>query len=214
MASKKESTFINMVVALVLVTLVAAATLGSVFELTKAPIAKAKLDKKLNAIKAVVPEFTNNPDADKYVIPIEGADPVIAYPAKNNGELVGVAIETYTMSGFSGLIKLMVGFKPDGSIVNISVLEHKETPGLGTHMSDEWYVDQYRGKNPGTDNIKVKKDMGDIDAITAATISSRAYSDAVQRAYDAYINHKSESGSTADAEATVKTEGGNHESVN
>lgn len=213
--AKKESTFINMVVALFIVTLVAAGTLGGVYEATKEPIAKAKLEKKLNAIKAVVPEFTNNPDSTSYEIAIEGGDPVIVYPAKNNDKLVGVAIETYTMSGFSGLIKLMVGFKPDGSIVNISVLEHKETPGLGTHMSDDWYVDQYKGKNPGVNNIKVKKDQGEIDAITAATISSRAYSDAVQRAYDAYINNKPNNETApADTTLTVQKQGGEDESAN
>lgn len=187
MGSKKESTFLNMVVALLIVTGIASTTLGFVYEFTKEPIAQAKLNKKLNAIKAVVPEFDNNPDAEKYVLLEEGKNSVTAYPATKDGQLVGTAIETYTMKGFSGLIKIMVGFKPDGSIHNISVLEHKETPGLGTHMSDEWFVAQYRKKNPASDNIKVKKDGGQIDAITAATISSRAYSDAVLRAYEAYM---------------------------
>ncbi len=215
MANKKESTFINMVVALLIVTLVAATTLGFVYEFTKAPIALAKLNKKLNAIKLVVPEFTNNPDSIKYEIPVEGGLPVMAYPAYNNEELVGTAIETYTMKGFSGLIKLMVGLAPDGTIHSVSVLEHKETPGLGTHMSDEWYINQYKGKNPGTDNLKVKKDMGEIDAITAATISSRAFSDAVQKAYDAYVNYNIEPESAVvDSTLNTQKEGGENESAN
>jgi len=213
--AKKESTFINMVVALFIVTLVAAGTLGGVYEATKEPIAKAKLEKKLNAIKAVVPEFTNNPNADKYEIPVENGDPIIAYPANSSNELVGTALETYTMAGFSGLIKLMVGLNTDGSINNISVLEHKETPGLGTHMSDDWFIAQFKGKNPGTNNIKVTKDQGEIDAITAATISSRAFSDAVQRAYDSYKSYKPKTEITvADTTLNEQNQGGEDESVN
>lgn len=214
MSNKKESTFLNMVIALVLVTAIAATTLGFVFEFTKEPIALAKLNKKLTAIKEVVPEFTNNPDADKFDISVEGGDPVIAYPAIKDGQVVGTAIETYTMSGFSGLIKLMVGLNPDGSVFNISVLEHKETPGLGTHMSDISFIDQFKGKNPGTNNIKVTKDQGEIDAITAATISSRAFSDAVQRAYDAYSNNAKSETTTVDTSLTVQKEGGSDEPIN
>lgn len=209
MASKKESTFINMVVALLIVTLVASATLGFVYEFTKEPIAQAKLNKKLNAIKAVVPEFNNNPNDEMYMLDVEeGGEQVEVYPAKMDGNIVGVAIKSYTMKGFSGLIRLMVGLKPDGTINNISVLEHKETPGLGTHMSDEWYVNQYCDKNPATFNIMVKKDGGNIDAITAATISSRAYSDAVIRAYKAYMAQEKEITPVADTTAVALTKGG------
>ncbi len=208
MASKKESTFINMLLALLIVTLVASAILGVVYELTKEPIALAKLNKKLNAIKAVVPTFNNNPNSVKFEIPVEGGEPVLAYPAKLDGVLVGTAIETYTMTGFSGLIKLMVGLKPDGSISGISVLEHKETPGLGTHMTDDWFLGQFTSQNPSSFNVKVKKDGGDVDAITAATISSRAFCDAVQRAYNAYIENPIEQTAPVDTTVVAQTEGG------
>jgi len=79
----------------------------------------------------------------------------------------------------------MVGFKPDGTINRTAVVEHKETPGLGTKMATPWR-DQFNDKNPGTNNLKVKQDGGEVDAITAATISSRAFSEAVQKAYDAF----------------------------
>lgn len=184
--AKKESTFINMVLALFIVTVVSATTLGFVYEFTKEPIAQAQLAKKLNAIKAVVPEFDNNPDAEMFLLPVDGGEALEAYPAKKNGELVGTAVKTYTMAGFSGLVRVMVGITPDGSIYNISVLEHKETPGLGTHMSDEWFIGQFKGKNPDSFSLKVKKDGGQVDAITAATISSRAFCDAISRAYKAF----------------------------
>ncbi len=208
MGSKKESTFINMVLALLFVTLSASAVLGYVYELTKEPIAQAKLTKKLNAIKAVVPEFNNNPDSVKFEIAVEGGDPVIAYPAKLDGVLVGTAIESYTMSGFSGLIKIMVGLNPDGSIYSISVLEHKETPGLGTHMSDDWFIGQFKGKNPASFNVNVTKDGGDVDAITAATISSRAFCHAVTRAYNAFMQKPVEQTVPTDTTVVTKIEGG------
>ena len=81
----------------------------------------------------------------------------------------------------------MVGLNPDGSIYDSSVLDHAETPGLGTKMDLPKFKDQYKGKDPAANNIKVTKDGGEIDAITAATISSRAFTDAIQRAYDAYM---------------------------
>jgi len=203
----KQSSFINMVLALFLVTLISSAVLGLVYEATKEPIAQANLNKKLNAIKEVVPEFTNNPDADQFKIALAEGDSVTAYPAKKDGKLVGTAIESYTMKGFSGLIKIMVGLNPDGSIHGISVLQHQETPGLGSHMSDPGFKGQFIGKDPAKFKLIVKKDGGDVDAITAATISSRAFCDAVQRAYDAYM--KSSSNQSAEAtEASVQTEGG------
>jgi electron transport complex protein RnfG len=78
----------------------------------------------------------------------------------------------------------MAGFKPDGTIINISVLQQKETPGLGTKISDPGFKDQFMEKNPADFQLKVIKDGGQVDAITAATISSRAFCDAIERAYN------------------------------
>ncbi|MDP8211802.1 MAG: RnfABCDGE type electron transport complex subunit G [Candidatus Zapsychrus exili] len=185
---KKESTFLNMVLTLFGVTLIASASLGYVYELTKDPIAAAALEKKIAAIKKVVPDFTNNPLDDKEIKEVDG-DEVIFYPAKNESTLVGIAIETFTNLGFGGTIKLMVGILPNGTIKDIAVLEQKETPGLGDKMqkSKSDFSMQFNGKNPANYKLKVKKDGGDVDAITAATISSRAFCDAVKRAYNEYI---------------------------
>ena len=102
MAGKKESTFINMVLVLFLVTLVASAALGGLYELTKEPIAAAKLAKKLKAIKEVVPEFDNNPSEEMYAVDMPSGDKLEFYPAKKGNELVGTAVKTYTSNGFSG----------------------------------------------------------------------------------------------------------------
>jgi len=188
MAAKTQSTFINMVVALFVVTAVAGLALGSVYNLTKEPIAIAKQKKLNDAIKAVLPEFDSI--QQQMVQVADGDDSLQFYIARKDSVIIGTAVNTFTMKGFSGLIKLMVGFLPDGSIHNVSVLEHKETPGLGTKMDEPKFKDQFMGVHPAKFNLKVTKDKGDIDGITAATISARAFSDAVQRAYNTFDKNK------------------------
>lgn len=182
--AKTESTFKNMVLSLTLISLVASACLGFVYEMTKEPIAVSVLNKKLSAIKEVVPEFTNNPFDEMYRLPTGEGDSLDVFPAKKDNEVIGYAVNTYTNKGFSGRINIMAGFRADGTICNVAVLEHKETPGLGTKMVDQPFKGQFIDKNPGQFKLKVKKDGGEVDAITAATISSRAYCDAIQRAYN------------------------------
>jgi len=86
----------------------------------------------------------------------------------------------------------MVGFTPDGTIVGTSVISHAETPGLGAKISDgeSHFITQFEGKNPGDSNFKfaVKKDGGSFDAITASTITSRAFIDVLNNAYNAFLN--------------------------
>lgn len=182
--AKTESTFRNMLLSLTLISLAASACLGFVYEFTKGPIELSNLNKKLTAIKQVVPEFNNNPNDEMFKLPTGDGDSLEIYPAKKDSAVVGYAINTYTKNGFSGNISLMAGFRPDGTIINITVLEHKETPGLGTKMTEPKFKDQFNDKNPDRFKMKVKKDGGEVDAITAATISSRAFCDAVQRAYN------------------------------
>jgi electron transport complex protein RnfG len=190
--AKMQSTLKNMVLSLTLISLFASAALGFVYEFTKEPIEISLLNKKLDAIKQVVPEFTNNPNDDMFTLPTGEGDSLEVYPAKKGEEVVGYAVKSYTNKGYSGYIGFMVGFKPDGTIFNISILEQKETPGLGTKMVPEGtpdkpaFKDQFNEKNPATFALKVKKDGGPVDAITAATISSRAFCDGVQRAYNAF----------------------------
>ena len=185
--AKKESTLFNMVSSLVVVTLVASAALGYVYELTKEPIAAAKLAKKIRAIDEVVMEYDNSPVDEMYKIPIAGTeDSLEVYPARKGGVLVTSAIRSYSPKGYGGNVWLMVGIKPEGTINNIAVLEHKETPGLGTKMNDAEYKAQYIGQDPGTFDLRVQKDGGEIDALTGATITSRAFSGATQLAFDMY----------------------------
>ncbi len=189
--AKKESNFKNMVLTLFIVTLVASTSLAVVYEVTKEPIRLAAIERKNNAIREVVPDFDNQPNEEEYTVEVNGEE-LVFYPAKMGDELVGVAIETFTRQGYSGTIELMVGLLPDGTIHGIEVLRHAETPGLGdkieTDKSD--FYKQFVGRNPADFNMKVRQDNGDIDAITASTITSRAYCEAVQLAYDVFIEKK------------------------
>lgn len=196
MAKKLESTLRNMALSLFIICGIMSAALGYVYSLTKGPIENAEKQKVNNAIKLVVPEFDNDPGSEVYKV-----DDLDFFPAKKNGQLVAVAIKTYSNNGFSGYISVMVGIKPDGTIFNTSVMEQKETPGLGTKMTEPKFKDQLNGKNPQQYKINVKKDGGDVDAITAATISSRAFCDAVNRAVSAHQKHLQN-------KSTLQTEGG------
>ena len=87
---------------------------------------------------------------------------------------------------FGGALTLMVGVTADGTVYNTSVLSHSETPGLGAKCTtDEKFMAQWKGFNPAEKILKVKKDNGDVDAITASTITSRAYTLAVENAVNA-----------------------------
>jgi electron transport complex protein RnfG len=193
--AKKESTFKNMVLTLFFVTLFASSALALIYEVTKGPIAEAKRLKKANAIGDVVPAFDNDPGSEVKKLAVNG-DTLYFYRARKGEEVTGIAVESHTRTGFSGLIKVMVGFRPDGTLTDIAVLEHAETPGLGDKMEKEKSFDkstgeswttQFEGKDPRSFSLRVKQDNGDVDAITAATITSRAFCDAVQRAYDGLL---------------------------
>ena len=186
-----ESSLRNMVIVLFAVCLVASAALGGIYTLTKEPIEAAQVAKTNSAIAAVVPEFDNNPSDAANVREVEVNGTVArVYTAKMGEEVVGYAIEASTSKGFSGNITVMVGFTPDGTIVNTSVISHAETPGFGAKIAnpEDPFMVQFQGINPGDPDFKlaVKKDGGSVDAITASTITSRAFCDAVGSAYNVF----------------------------
>ncbi len=196
--AKKESSFVNMVMTLMVVTAVASFTLASVYNITKGPIEMAREAARQLAITMVVPDFDEL--MTRRYMPAVGRDSLEFNYAYKNGELVGVAVATYTDMGFSGRIRAMVGFYPDGRIVDVVHLEHQETPGLGDKIEkgkSDW-SDQFRGLDPSETVIKVTKDGGQVDAITAATITARAYCDGIRRAYDTFSNHVLNDGGSAE----------------
>jgi electron transport complex protein RnfG len=188
---KKESTLVNMVVVLFIITLVAGLTLGFVNDLTLAPKARARLAKKVGAIQRVLPPFDNDPVSGVIRVRADsGRDSIELYPAFMERAFIGGAATGTSEKGYSGPVRLMVGFQPDGRIINIEVLEQKETPGLGTKMKEDRFLRQFRDKNPSTFDLRPKKDGGQVDALAGATISTRAFAEAAQEAYDAFAEHK------------------------
>ena len=187
------------------VTAISVALLAYVNELTKGPIAEANAKILNKALKQVLPEFTNNPvgESDTIFSEKDGKKVVdfIVYPAKKGEEWVGSAVESKAM-GFGGELKVLVGFDAKGKIYNYSLLAHTETPGLGS-KADKWFgaYDATKGEkavthemskksiigmSPGEGELKVSKDGGQVDAITASTITSRAFLNAINKAYEAY----------------------------
>ena len=189
-----------MLLSLTLIALVAAAMLSGIYLLTQESIEQQKAEKQLAAISAVLPAYERIADPET----VQG---LTVHKAYTGDTFVGAAVETES-NGFGGKIRLMVGFDNDSHITGYEVLEQTETPGLGTHIV-EWFrnVDK-PGQNiigrQATGAMTVSKDGGDVDAITAATISSRAFLEAVNKAYEAYTEGEVEAASGASQQAAPK----------
>jgi len=183
--AKMESTLKNMLISLGGITLVCALLLSIVNALTEKKIAQVNADKTARAIAQVVPAFEGAP-VDTLVL--MGSEEVPVHKAMVGDSIVGYAIESVT-AGFGGPINLMVGFTSNGDILSTAVISHSETPGLGAKITDEEsaFRTQFANKNPASYKLSVTKDGGDVDAITASTITSRAFAAAVAKAYNVYL---------------------------
>jgi electron transport complex protein RnfG len=172
-----------MFLALPLIALVSAAALAFTYGQTKPILDEQARQAQIAAVAAVLPEFDNNPTDE--AITAENDSDIVLFPASSGGGIVGTAVRTYSTDGYGGTVELMVGFDEEGVITGTSVLSHSETPGLGAKMTEEAFQAQFVGYDPTEAPPTVVKDGGTIDAITAATISSRAFCDAVATAYRA-----------------------------
>ena len=184
-----KSTLVNMVAVLFTITLVASAGVGYVNMITVGPIAEAKAAATQSALRAVLPPFDRTETTELTLDEL----PVAVHTARSGEAVVGYAVETASKNGFSGMIRMVVGFDATGRVLNVNVLEQNETPGLGTKMADEGNIllasvkgRKLESKKLVDGKLAVTKDGGDVDALTAATISSRAYVDAINRAWMAY----------------------------
>jgi Na+-translocating ferredoxin:NAD+ oxidoreductase subunit G len=188
---RRESTFINMVGSLLVVTLVSGGILGFVHAKTREAIEISTMKAQTDAISHVLPVFGELGKTVK-VLPANSTDSIEIFPAYNERKLVGIAVKTWSDKGFSGHISVMAGLDTLGNVTGYEILEHKETPGLGSKMTT-WFRNSEKpgqnviGKNFFTTRFQVKKDGGDIDAITASTITSRAFLDALTRAHEAAV---------------------------
>ena len=188
MAKKLESSLVNMFVVLTVITVLSAAALAAMNSATIDPIKKAQQQKTEAAIKMVLPQFAS---LEEKTVNVDGEELVCNYAYNDSKEFVGVAVKSFTNKGFNGYIGVMVGFDNEGTITGYQILETGETPGLGT-KADTWFQEGGKGciigMNPEKNNMTVTKDGGEVDAITAATISTRAFCDAIDRAYKAFKN--------------------------
>lgn len=194
----------NMVLSLSVITLVVGGLLGLVASITDAPIKAAAEKAQTEAVKAVAPEF----DAVAEAVTVEDCGnglPATIFAVSKGGQQVGEAVQVTTKKGFGGKVTVMVGFDMEGNITGYNVLDcSNETPGLGAKMPFWFQADSKGnviGMNPGKKPMQVKKDGGDVDAITAATISSRAFCDAVNLAWAAVSGSDAVSGASAQAPA-------------
>jgi len=179
---KLESSLVNMTLVLTGVAVIMGAILAYVNDLTSGPI-KAQKEKALaDGISVATIDTVRQNDAKGKELTY------IIYQTKDTqGKDLGAAIES-TTGGFGGDLKVLVGFDLEGNILGYTLLEHQETPGLGA-KADKWFQKGAKGdiigKNP-KEPLTVSKDGGEVDAITASTITSRAFLLAVNHAYNAY----------------------------
>lgn len=196
---KLESSITNMIVVLVGVALITGAILAYVNNITTEPI-KAQAEKTLtDGIKKVMGggdlKVASN-DTVRQTVNGKELTFIIHTTQDASGKALGAAVES-TTGGFGGDLKVLVGFNPEGEILGYTILQTAETPGLGA-KAEGWFQKDGKGniigKNPATDNLIVSKDGGSVNAITASTITSRAFLLAVNNAYNAY-----KEGNAADA---------------
>ena len=180
-----KSSFKNMTICLLAICLVCSGLLAGVYALTKEPIDNAAKAKNEAAIKEVLPGEVAKIDEEKS-IELDGVKYTYNLAYDEAGNTVGCAVNVAPV-GFGGPIVIKVGFKVDAQtgknlVWNTKVLSHAETPGLGAKCSEPAFADQFKGLDPTVKTLEVTKDGGDIDAITASTITSRAFTDGVATA--------------------------------
>ncbi len=163
----------KMVIVLTFISIIAALILSTVYSVTKEPIAEAYRQEFVQGLKMVLPDFDNEPDRE-----FKTVNDKKIYVAKKNENIVGYAMRTSSLKGYSGLIEVLIGIDTKGKVTGIEILKHAETPGLGSKIESDWFKKEFVGLT-ADDNIAVKKDGGKIDQFSGATISPRAVCEAV-----------------------------------
>ena len=179
-----KSSFKNMTVCLFAICIVCSSLLAGVYALTKEPIDAAARTKNEAAIMEVLPAGAVTIEEER-TVDFGGASYTYNLAYDEQGNTVGCAINVAPV-GFGGPISIKVGFDANGVICNTKVLSQAETPGLGAKCTEPAFADQFKGWDASAKKLAVKKDGGDVDAITASTITSRAYSDGLALAVQVF----------------------------
>lgn len=188
---KLKSSLTNMVVVLVACALVTGGLLAYVNHVTEGPIALQSEKTLADGIKTVMGGGNLRVTANDTVKQDMGGKTYlfVVHKTSQGGKEIGAAVES-TTQGFGGDLKVLVGFDHQGTILGYTILSSSETPGLGA-KAGQWFQKDGKGniigKSPSKGDLTVSKDGGDVDAITASTITSRAFLKAVNQAYHAYM---------------------------
>jgi electron transport complex protein RnfG len=180
---------VRMVVTLVVISLLAGLVLAVTNKATKEPIEKARKAELESGLKKVLPPTDNNLLETTFSTNLGGREWTF-YIGKYKGQYVGSAAKSYSDNGYGGRIEVIIGITTGVTIHAVSILKSNETPGLGSKVTESDFLNQFKGRRCEQDTkwISIKKDGGEIQAITGATISSRAVTEAIKKAVDAYIS--------------------------
>ncbi len=193
---------------LFLVAVVSAFLLSYVYSVTKEPIEKAKNAEITEAIKSVIPNISDQMIIkDTSLVSDIESIPLKVYIILNSDSTVySYSVLSYTKKGYGGTITMMIGVDKEFKITGIYPLEFSETPGLGTKMTENKFKDQFLSKSLSNFKFKVNKDGGDIQAITSATITSRAVGDCLERGLKVLEYNFKESETDSSKSVEVKDE--------
>lgn len=187
---------LRLTVVLTIICSVAATALAFAYALTKEPIAYQQRLKKLKAIRAVQPDYDNEPDQDFVDLPLaknkKGEEVLTRFYLTKKGGVFTGAVFLVSAAGYGGTIDIMLGVTPNGTITGVQVLSHSETPGLGAKITEDNFCGQFKFKNLTNIKWALKKDGGEIDQITGATISPRATVKAIHKGLLSFAGHKDE----------------------
>ena len=182
---------LKLIFSLTMISSAAGLLLAYTYKVTALPISAAIQQETTQALVAVLPPFDNDPAKNRATFKEENRSWTFNVARKDN-RFTGAAFETSSKNGYGGEIRIMVGVTAAGQVKTIQILSQHETPGLGTKITAAPFKPQFDGKPIEGTVWAVKKDNGSFDAVTGATISSRAVLEAVRNGIEAYTKHASE----------------------
>ena len=175
---------LNMALRLALICAVGAFALANVADATRAPIAASEARAQREAVEAVLPSFAR---LAIDTLQTETGKEALYFSGVGDGGLTGTAFKSSSGLGYSGTIEIMMGVDTEGKISGVRVLRHAETPGLGANYAAPEMLDEFYKGRLVTDNWKLKKDGGEVDAVTGATVTGRAIADAIETGLQEYL---------------------------
>jgi len=179
---------LNMTFRLSLICAIAALALANVAEVTRGPIAASEARAQREAVEAVLPSFAR---LAIDTLKTESGDPALYFSGIGDEGRTGTAFKSTSGLGYSGEIEIMMGVDLEGKISGVRILRHAETPGLGANYAAPEMLDEFYKDRLVDDNWKLKKDGGEVDAVTGATVTGRAIADAIETGLENYLNNQS-----------------------